>query len=65
MTHIEPPLDPNIDPHTLAKTPFTLAAERGKGAKYNSRTLVLALGALGFVVARRPALLATPRTSSP
>jgi type IV secretion system protein VirB10 len=51
MTHLEAPLDQVVDPHTIAKTPFTLAAERRKGAKYNSRTLVLALGALGLVFA--------------
>jgi type IV secretion system protein VirB10 len=51
MTHIEPPLDPAIDPHTAAKAPFTLAAERAKGAKYNARTIALALGVLGLVFA--------------
>jgi len=51
MTHIEPPLDQGVDPHTIAKTPFALAADRGKGAKYNSRTLVLVLSALGLVFA--------------
>lgn len=51
MTHIEPPLDQTLDPHTAAKVPFSLAAEREKGAKFNSRTLALALGVLGLIFA--------------
>ena len=51
MTHLEPPYDEAVDPHAEVKAPFALVAERSKGAKYNSRTIVLALGALGLVFA--------------